>query len=289
MKFNLPSLETLSNNIEIAQYKVRKNSPAILLGLGLIGLGLTVWETYKARDGLREIAEDIEEKRENGEDIDVKDTAIRIISVVAKPTLYGTLSVSAIIGSYHVLTNRINILSSALATATSENKRIRSYLKKNHPDVITAPVDEKEEVYATREDEGKKKRAKTVAYTRKEVKYLEGTWFDKSSEYASDDTHWNETFIETRARLLYNKLAARGFLRLSEVYAALEIPSSEYNAQVAETVGWSGNDYFDLDIQLINISDGTGYSKPVPYIEWPSVRSIVGSIDYDYDAADYMY
>ena len=38
MKFNLPSLETLNNNIEIAQYKVRKNSPAILLGLVLGGM-----------------------------------------------------------------------------------------------------------------------------------------------------------------------------------------------------------------------------------------------------------
>lgn len=289
MKFNLPTLETLNNNIEIMQYKVKKNSPLILVTLGIAGLGLTAWEAYKARDKVREIVEDIEEKRENGEDVDVKDTAIRVVSAVAKPVVYGTLSVSAIIGSYHVLSNRVNLLSSALAAATSENKRMRSYLKKNHPDVITAPVNDKEEVYATKDDEGKKKRAKTVAYTRTEVKYLEGTWFDKSTEYASDDTHWNETFIETRARLLSNKLTARGFLRLSEVYAALEIPSSEYNAQVAETVGWGPNDYFDLDIQIINVSDGTGYSKPVPYIEWPSVRSIVGSIDYDYDAADYMY
>ena len=94
MKFNLPSLETLNNNIEIAQYKVKKNSPLILVTLGIAGLGLTAWEAYKARDKVREIVEDIEETRENGEAVDVKDTTIRVLSAVAKPVLYGTLSVS---------------------------------------------------------------------------------------------------------------------------------------------------------------------------------------------------
>lgn len=289
LKKYLPSLETLNTNIEIIQFKLRKNSPLILMTLGVAGVGLTAYEAYKARDRVREIVEDIEAKRAAGEDVDLKDTGLQLATAVAKPVIYGTLSVSAIVGSYHVLTNRVNLLSTALATATAENKRMRTYLRENHPDVVTAPVNGTQEVYATTDDEGKKKRQMLTAHTRTDVSYLEGIWFDKSQEYAADDTYWNETFIETRCRILSNKLSSRGFLRLTEVFDALEIPSSEYNRRVAETLGWTDSDYFDLDIQIIHVADGNGYSKPIPYIEWPEVRSIVDSIDHKSDLSEYSY
>jgi hypothetical protein len=290
-------LNKVNSNIQKAQFNVKKNSPLILTVVGVVGLCYTVYEAYNARDGVRAIVEDLEEKRANGEEIDLKNTVLDLAKVTGKTVIAGTLSVSAIIGSYHILTNRVNLLSAALTTAATEHEKFKEYIRNNHPEVLTAPVAGEEQAFASKDDEGEKTRKMVTAYVRDEGRYLEGMWIDSSRQYddSADGNYWNEAFTTSGENSLDNMLRDRGFLRLSELYQVMDVKDTDengnptYNKQVAETVGWTSGDVFYFNIQTIFVKDDNGISKPMLYISWPPVKSLVGSIDYSNARYEYSY
>ena len=112
----------------------KKHSPAILTGVGIIGLGATAWLAYKSRDKVEQVVLDIEDKRDAGEEINKVEVARDIAEAVYLPVTVGALSVAAIFASYRIQNKRIAILASSLAVSQLQNKMFEEKYRKEHGD-----------------------------------------------------------------------------------------------------------------------------------------------------------
>lgn len=279
----------LNNKVQKIQYQTKKHSPLILTTSGIVGLGATAFLAYQARHKVEAIVSDVEARQEAGEEVPMMHTATRVAGALAPAIVTGGLSVAAIAGAYHILTNRVTLLTSALVAANEERRRYKEYIRENHPDIPLSADENLEEVYLNEAESKKKKGQKVVAISRDKLANLERVFFDLSDEYVTDDNLYNLMFIENAAHILNNMQTNRGFLRLSEVFAALKIPSGKFNVKNAEILGWPDTMYFDLNVTVLNVKDADGYSRPVPCIDWPAPVPIYNAVDYSKVIAEYNY
>lgn len=278
----MSKIDNLVKNVNKIRIKIGKHSPLILTGLGVAGLCATGYLSYKSAGRVKEITEDIEIKRENNEPVDRLEFGKQLIGAIAAPVIVGTLSITAIIGSYHVLNNRNSILASALATASAERAFYKKRMLENNPNALTGPV-ENEEEYEIEEadDKGKKKKRKVVVVDKADIMSLNGEWFDKSSEYYYDDFYYNQSYIEAASKALDAKFNKKGVLLLNEVYSALHMPTSK----AGTSFGWTDADrvFFELDQTVYQIKDESGQFHPEIFVSWPEPRPVYGEIDYNKD------
>lgn len=279
----------LNYKAQKVQYQARKKAPLLLTLAGCAGLCGTAYLAYRARHEVEEILTDVEERQSQGEHVPATQTAVRVGLALGPTIVAGGLSLAAIAGAYHVLTNRVTLLSSALVAAHEESRKYKEYIRENHPGVPLSADGKLEKVYRNEEESKTEGAVKVVAINRDKLAGTERVFFDLSDEYVSDDNLYNQMFIENASHILNNMLISRGFLRLSEVYSALKIPSSSYNIKNAELLGWTSSTYFDLNTTIINVTDKEGYAKPVPCVDWPSPVPIYNDIDYSKVVAEYNY
>ena len=168
-------------------HTVSKHSPAIFTTVGVVGLGTTAYLAYKSRDKVQAVVEDIEEKRENGEEVNKFDVAKDLVEATYLPITVGVLSVGSIVMSHRIQRKRILTLSGVLAAEQARNLYFEKKYRKEHGDEayvkFTTPTDEVENV----EVNSKGKEKVTVHQIKKDVDHTIGQWYDESEEYASDD------------------------------------------------------------------------------------------------------
>jgi hypothetical protein len=259
-------------------FSVKKNSPLIMTVGGIAGLCGTALLAYKAHGKVKTIVEDIEARREAGEEINKMHELVRVGMAVAPTILMGAASVSMILGSYHVLTNRNSLLASALSTALAENERFKQQVKKQFPDAVLAPVEETKEV----ERDGKK----VVTVNPKDVPTLEGVWFHLSNEFVKDDLDYNQTFISAIEHLLDNKLNDKSILTMNDVYTALAMEPTKQGA----VFGWTSSMFFELEqtVHLVAADEGEPDHYDI-WIKWPQPVSIYDKLDYSKSIGEYWY
>lgn len=256
---------------------IGKNSPLILTGLGVIGVGATAFFTYKSRTRVEEIIEELEEDRENDIPVNRFEVAKDLTGALALPVLLGVGSACALILSYRIQNNRIVTLAGALAATTAEQTYFRAKYKKEHGqeayDRFVTPTEEQE---ITRTDEDGKE-VTTIEEIKKDVPGIYGEWFDQSTEYASDDHDYNMAYINSVNEKLSLVLFQKGYLQLNEVREALGFQRTRAGA----LMGWSSADTFEISTTVTKVTDPeTGLFSPQIFVKWHEAKYIYQDIDY---------
>jgi hypothetical protein len=255
---------------------VAKHSPAIFTGVGVVGLGATAYLAYKSRDKVESIVENIEAKREAGEEINKFDVVKDFVEATYLPITVGVMSVGSILLSHNIQRKRILTLSGVLAAEQARNIYFEKKYKKEHGEEayvkFTTPTDEVETV-----EVGKNGKEKiTVHQVKKEIDHTIGQWYDESSEYTSDDHHYNVAFIEAVNDRMQTLLFQRGSLLLNEVREALGFERIRAGA----LLGWTTQDNFEIDKNVMNMFiEELGETKEQIWVTWTRPRYIYEEVE----------
>lgn len=256
---------------------LKKHSPAILTGVGVIGLGATAYLAYKSREKVEEVIVEIEDAREAGEEINKVEVAKGIAEAVYLPVLVGGASVAAILLSYRIQSKRVTALASALVAQQAHNAFFEKKYKDTHGEEeyskFMAPT-EREEVVTV---DGKGKNKVTSEEVRKELDKTIGQWYDESSEYLIDDHHYNIAYIDSVEQRLQTILFQRGHLLLNEVRDALGFERIRNGA----LLGWSSGDSFDIHKAVTAIQTNPDGAPLQIWVSWSRPRYIYDEVDFN--------
>jgi len=252
---------------------VQRYSPEILTGVGIIGLiGSGIWAAKKTLD-LPEITEELDLKREyanshSEEDLDWAkehhqafirkahfEAGREVVKLYILPVGLGVVSTSCILAGFGILRARNAALT---ATVVSLSEALNSYRERVANKI---GEDEERELWLGAEtivapDEDGRPMALTTINP-KDNPY--GRWFDEGSTQFSREPGYNARILLTEQNYFNDRLKARGYVFLNEVYKRLGLPES-YEGQV---VGWffdkehplesPGDDY--IDFRIMNPED----------------------------------
>lgn len=275
---NKQSLIRTTNKIGLI---FKKNSPKILMGVGIAGsvvsTVLACKATLKVKDILDEKNETVEQIHNCVEDETVdyneedkkKDltilyaqTGVKLAKLYLPSVALGVLSIASIISGYKIL-NKRNV---ALAAAyTVVDKGFKNY-RKNVVERFGEEVDRElrhnikakqiEEKYIDK-DGNEKTRKKKVYEIAEDKKPGEGIseyakFFDEwNTDEHSKDPEYNLMFLRKQQDYANEVLKHQGYLFLNEVYDMLGIPRT----QAGQVVGWiydennpTGDNYVDFGI-----------------------------------------
>lgn len=258
--------------------KTKKNSPAILTGVGVVGLGTTAYLAYKSRTKVEKVVLDIEEARDNNEELNKVEIVRDIAEAVYLPVVVGAVSVAAIVWSYKIQNNRIAVLASSLAAQQAHNYFFEQKYRKEHGDEaytkFMTPTDRVEH----EEIDGKGKKKLTVVDVKKDVDRTIGQWYDESLEYTSDDHSYNMAMIDSVAEKLELILFQRGTLLLNEVREALGFERIRNGA----LLGWTAGDSFTIEKIVTMIKDEAQEEiKPQIWVTWSRPRYIHEEVEFN--------
>ena len=260
---------------------LKKNSPKILMGVGIAGsvvsTVLACKATLKVKDILDEKNETVEQIHNCVEDDTVdyseedkkKDltilyaqTGVKLAKLYLPSMALGALSIASIVSGYKIL-NKRNV---ALAAAyTVVDKGFKNY-RKNVVERFGEEVDRElrhnikakqiEEKYIDK-DGSEKTRKKKVYEIAEDKKPGEGIseyakFFDEwNTDEHSKDPEYNLMFLRKQQDYANEVLKHQGYLFLNEVYDMLGIPRT----QAGQVVGWiydennpTGDNYVDFGI-----------------------------------------
>lgn len=260
---------------------LKKNSPKILMGVGIAGsvvsTVLACKATLKVKDILDEKNETVEQIHNCVEDETVdyneedkkKDltilyaqTGVKLAKLYLPSIALGALSIASIVSGYKIL-NKRNV---ALAAAyTVVDKGFKNY-RKNVVERFGEEVDRElrhnikakqiEEKYIDK-DGNEKTRKKKVYEISEDKKPGEGIseyakFFDEwNTDEHSKDPEYNLMFLRKQQDYANEVLKHQGYLFLNEVYDMLGIPRT----QAGQVVGWiydennpTGDNYVDFGI-----------------------------------------
>ena len=289
------SVENAVKSANKATWFIRRNRPLIETTLGLVTIGVSVKLAFDAKGKVDAITTDVEERIANGEEVKTSETVLRVGLAMAPSIVTFMCGTGLILDSTRVLTNRVNTLASALTVAHKENDRIKNYLKEKHPEVDTRPVEvTKKEVI---DEEGNKTEVESVERLRPDL--LRGFWFDASDYYERDNVVGMQALTVQTERTLYNKLMGKGYIELIDIYNLFQVPLTDMEKREIYGFGFTDTDFFDLefntndntffDVDNVTVTDEDGRVQ-IPYVEWPTPRYILSSIDNeDDDLREYIY
>ena len=252
-------LDCISNNAQKVGFQLRKNSPDILVGIGIIGVVvgtvLACRATLKAKPVIEEHKEkvkDIREKYEHTVGLEKErdknitkeyfKTSLELTKLYAAPVLISAASILSIVGSHKILTDR-NMATAAAYTALSQTlrgyrKRVADKIGEDEERNIWVSPNKKEleEVSnsVTADDEKKKKKIEENA--KKNVPQI-GQYariFDCGNPGWDDNPEFTLYFLRAAETQANNLLEAKGFLFLNEVYDQLGFERT----QMGQLVGW---------------------------------------------------
>jgi len=289
------SVENAVKSANKASWFIRRNRPLIETTLGLVTIGVSVKLAFDAKGKVDAITTDVEERIANGEEVKTSETVLRVGLAMAPSIVTFMCGTGLILDSTRVLTNRVNTLASALTVAHKENDRIKNYIKEKHPEVDTRPVEvTKKEVI---DEKGNKTEVESVERLRPDL--LRGFWFDASDYYERDNVVGMQALTVQTERTLYNKLMGKGYIELIDIYNLFQVQLSDMEKREIYGFGFTDTDFFDLefntndntffDVDNVTVTDEDGRVQ-IPYVEWPTPRYILSSIDNeDDDLREYIY
>lgn len=267
-----------------AGFAIRKQSPAILIAAGVVGVvASTVMAckaTTKINDILTESKEDLdavhaaaskpetlpegavytEEDTKQDLRIVYVQTGIKFVKLYGPSAVLGTLSLASILMSHRIICKRNVALAAAYATIDKGFKEYRgrvvdrfgNQVDKELRYNIKAKTIEKNTV----DENGKDKTVNEIVETAEIDKYSDyAKFFAEGNPYWEKDAEYNLMFLRKQERYANDKLKAKGYLFLSEVYEMLGIPETK----ASRVVGWIydeshpiGDNYIDFGIYDTN-------------------------------------
>ena len=269
---------------------VQKNSPAILMGVGIVGVVastvLACKATLKADQVIAEsdyeinkvhlAHETLDSEKYSEEDFKRDLTIVHVKKVVNIAKLYGpaalvgVASIGCLIGSHHILNKRNVGLMAAYALVDESfktyRKRVVEELGEKKDLAFRHGLKEETITETETSEDGSKKKVKKTVLTTAIDGYPSGyaRYFDESStQWRSDPTH-NIFFLKGQQNYFNDLLKIHGHVFLNEVYDALGFPRTSAGA----IVGWVyegdgvGDNYIDFGIFAPeNVDAVNGYAK----------------------------
>lgn len=269
-----------SRTIHKLGFQLRKHSPEILAGVGAIGaVGSAVWackQTTKLNDILEDAKHDIDaihaatehpEMLPEGTEYTIEDskkdltivyaqTGLKVVKLYAGPVIVGALSLTAMLGSNHILRKRNVALAAAYTAVDKSFKEYRGRVVERFGEELDKELrynikaKEIEEV-VTNEDGTETVVTKTVNVA-DPTQYSEfSVVFDDGCNGWTKDPELNKKFLIDQQRWANDLLQTRGYVFLNDVYDMLGVPRTK----AGQIVGWiydeevpNGDNFIDFGI-----------------------------------------
>lgn len=261
-------LDKVKTAYEVSVDWLGENSPAILTGVGVVGLAATAVLTYKSASRVESVVEYVEQEREEGREIDKRYVATELTGALALPVATGVAAIFCIISSYQIMNNRVTVLSTAFSALSLEYNRYRQKYATVHGQEQANQFFSPTETEVTNDGEERE-----VA-TPSEFRGLTGVWFSESSEYASDNHQYNIAYIEAVIKKLEVQMYNKTKLKLNEVYEAFGVGEDRQGA----LLGFTYDDFhisFEPHLNLTSSVDGKNH--PDVWISWSTPKYLWGN------------
>ena len=241
-----------------AGFKVKKHSPEILVVVGVAGVVTSTVMACKATTKAGDILEEhknqmnaidqvvkmdrndyTEEDHKKDTTIVYTQTAIKFVKLYSPSIMIGVLSLGCIIYSHNILTKRNAALAAAYATVDRGFKEYRGRVVERFGKEldhelrynIKAQEFEKTDV----DKKGNEKVVKETVNVADPNLYSDyARFFDDGCNGWSKDPEQNLTFLKCQQAYANEKLKAKGYLFLNDVYKMLGIPATK----AGQIVGW---------------------------------------------------
>ena len=255
-----------------AKFALKKNSPEILIGVGVAGVVATVImackATLKVEDTLDCVQADIEEvktaeyKDEKSYKYAVTSEYIKggmkVIRLYAPAFVVGTASLYSILYSHNIMKKR-NVAAIAAYELLSDGfesyrQRVRDELGEEADRRFRYGIEEREIEHIYVDDKGKEHKKKEKGEViRHEGCSIYARFFDEGCMNWSKSPEHNLYFVKLMQSQANDTLNSRGHIFLNEVYDMLGIPRTE----AGQMVGWmstknGGKDGY-VDFGIFNI------------------------------------
>lgn len=260
--------------------KLKKYSPEILMGVGVVGIvGSTLLackstlKLEEVMDNAKEQLEQIDHVVENPQNYTMeytiedakKDkalvyvkTAVEFGKLYGPALLLGTASIGMILGSHNIMKKR-NLAVVAAYKAAEESfanyrRRVVEEFGEEKDFAFKNGLIQKEETVTEKGPDGKNKKVKkTVDELDPNHTSQYARFFDDGSKNWGKNPEYNMLFLKAQQNYANDLLKARGHVFLNEVYDMLGIPRS----QAGSVVGWVLNEENDnfVDFGMYNVND----------------------------------
>lgn len=242
---------------------MKKNSPALMFGAGVVGVvGTTVLAckaTLRLEEVLEQSAVDVKKaelfehatysEKDRAHDIRIirMRTLVRVGKLYAPTVGLGVLSISALTGSHLSLTRRNAALTAAYAALdrgfNEYRKRVANEYGVEAEEKIRYDVRDKD-VELVNEKTGK---SSTVQVKAPHGTSIYGRVFDESNAKWQRESMYNQFFLQCQQNYANDRLRANGHIFLNEIYDCLGFERTKAGA----IVGWvkgNGDNYIDFGI-----------------------------------------
>ena len=255
-------MTTVSRSFNKALFQVKKHSPEILIGAGVIGVTasavMACKATLKVNDILDESKENIEKIHvatekgytEAGADYSEEDskkdltivyvqTGVKLVKLYAPAVAVGALSLAGIIKSHQILTTRNAALAAAFTAVDKGFKEYRGRVierfGKELDQELKYGIKAKEiEVKTVNEDGSEVTEKMTVDVYDPNNYSPYARIFDDGCNGWDKDTEYNLMFLKKTQAYANEKLKKQGYLYLNDVYEMLGFPKTK----AGHVVGW---------------------------------------------------
>lgn len=245
-------IKSLISNVT---FGVKKHSPEILIGVGIIGVVtstvLACRATIKANDILQDTNKELEKNKEDDKNpsIATKDvkkervaiyarTSLKLAKLYSLPIAIGTASIAGIIASNNISRKRYGAMAAAYATVDRGFKAYRKNVIDRFGEEVDhqlryniTPTEVKEKVT---DEDGKTKTVKNKINVVKEDPSDYARFFDEGNPYWQKDADINKMFLRAQQSFFNDKLKVEKRVFLNDVYKALGFPTTK----AGQVVGW---------------------------------------------------
>jgi|PlaIllAssembly_1097288.scaffolds.fasta_scaffold14630_2 hypothetical protein len=255
------------------QLKVKKNSPEILVGMGIVGVVtstvLACKATLKAPAVMEEARQKFSDIRdasdlaimqsEAGEDVSYTEmdrrqdivkasaqTSLDFIKLYGVPVVLMGVSIFAITKGHGITMKRNTALSSAFAAVSSGYNAYRQRVAEQ------LGIEAEQDLYYGRKTETieneKGKKEKVTVITAPNDPSVYARFFDDASPEWQPSPELNLTFLRCQQNYANDKLRINKHLFLNEVYDMLGLPRSQAGAIVGWVIKSDGDNYVDFGL-----------------------------------------
>lgn len=234
----------------------KKESPAILAGMAVVGLGLTVWQAYKSRPAVEKAINEYKSAQKREEKLE---GAKKVVVAVAPTALTAAGTIGCIIGSHSISSRRIAVLSAAYNLSSETAKSLSAKMEEMVGEKKASEIKE-----AVLKDKFKKQEAK-----------------DQNKVFAGDgnlilpdnglclcrDLYSGRCFYSTPETIKRAVLKISGnvtqemWVSLNDLYSEIGSPQLP-QVPMGDDIGWGTEDLVNFQIPVVFTSTLTEDDRP---------------------------
>lgn len=255
-------MSKVTASVSRMNFKLKKHSPEILVVTGVVGVVtsavMACKATTKLDDILSESREKVEKIHEVAEDESYADryspedakkdltivytqTALKVAKLYAPSVIFGALSIGCILTSNNILRKRNVALGAAYAALDKGFKDYRGRVIERFGEEVDRQLKynlkpQKIEETETDPETGKTKKVKKTVQTTDGIDLGSpyARFYDDGCKGWEKNAELNLLFLRAEQSFANDRLRARGYLFLNEVYERLGIPTTK----AGQCVGW---------------------------------------------------